>query len=123
MSCALTAETAVIGGTQGADKVYGALRVISARCIPAPRIVARTGRFRATFAIPLKCWVTRRAVLEFSSFGRGGVSRPSPFSASRYGLNPRGIQEAMSARRYTVVIADRSNGVMRHLTLNLRATV
>ena len=29
----------------------------------------------------------------------------------------------MSARRYTVVIADRSNGVMRHLTLNLRATV
>ena len=29
----------------------------------------------------------------------------------------------MSARRYTVVIADRSSGVMRHLTLNLRATV
>jgi murein DD-endopeptidase MepM/ murein hydrolase activator NlpD len=29
----------------------------------------------------------------------------------------------MSARRYTVVIADRSNGVMRHLTINLRSTV
>jgi murein DD-endopeptidase MepM/ murein hydrolase activator NlpD len=29
----------------------------------------------------------------------------------------------MSARRYTVVIADRSSGVMRHLTVNLRSTV
>jgi murein DD-endopeptidase MepM/ murein hydrolase activator NlpD len=29
----------------------------------------------------------------------------------------------MSARRYTVVIADRSSGVMRHLTINLRSTV
>ncbi len=29
----------------------------------------------------------------------------------------------MSARRYTVVIADRSSGVMRHLTLNLRASI
>ena len=29
----------------------------------------------------------------------------------------------MSARRYTVVIADRSSGVMRHLTVNLRKTV
>jgi murein DD-endopeptidase MepM/ murein hydrolase activator NlpD len=29
----------------------------------------------------------------------------------------------MSARRYTVVVADRSSGVMRHLTVNLRATV
>jgi murein DD-endopeptidase MepM/ murein hydrolase activator NlpD len=29
----------------------------------------------------------------------------------------------MSARRYSVVIADRSSGVMRHLTVNLRATV
>ena len=29
----------------------------------------------------------------------------------------------MSARRYTVVIADRSSGVIRHLTVNLRATV
>src|SRR3954465_8286891 len=26
----------------------------------------------------------------------------------------------MSARRYTVVVADRSSGVMRHLTLNMR---
>jgi murein DD-endopeptidase MepM/ murein hydrolase activator NlpD len=29
----------------------------------------------------------------------------------------------MSARRYTVVIADRSSGVMRQLTINLRSTV
>lgn len=29
----------------------------------------------------------------------------------------------MSARRYTVVIADRSNGVMRHVTVNVRAAV
>ena len=29
----------------------------------------------------------------------------------------------MSARRYTVVIADRSSGVVRHLTVNLRTTV
>jgi murein DD-endopeptidase MepM/ murein hydrolase activator NlpD len=29
----------------------------------------------------------------------------------------------MSVRRYTVVIADRSSGVMRHLTINLRSTV
>jgi hypothetical protein len=29
----------------------------------------------------------------------------------------------MSARRYTVVIADRSSGVMRHVTINLRSTV
>src|SRR5829696_2164282 len=29
----------------------------------------------------------------------------------------------MSARRYTIVIADRSSGVMRHLTINLRSTV
>ena len=28
----------------------------------------------------------------------------------------------MSARRYTVIIADRSSGVMRHVTMNLRAT-
>jgi murein DD-endopeptidase MepM/ murein hydrolase activator NlpD len=28
----------------------------------------------------------------------------------------------MSARRYTVVVADRSSGVMRHLTINARAT-
>src|SRR4051812_1811618 len=29
----------------------------------------------------------------------------------------------MSARRYTVVIADRASGVMRQVTVNLRATV
>ncbi len=29
----------------------------------------------------------------------------------------------MSARRYTVVIADRSSGVLRHMTVNVRATV
>ena len=29
----------------------------------------------------------------------------------------------MSARRYTVVIADRSSGALRHLTLHLRLTV
>ena len=29
----------------------------------------------------------------------------------------------MSARRYTVLIADRSNGVVRQLTVNLRLTV
>jgi murein DD-endopeptidase MepM/ murein hydrolase activator NlpD len=28
----------------------------------------------------------------------------------------------MSARRYTVIVADRSSGVMRHLTVNLRVT-
>ena len=32
------------------------------------------------------------------------------------------FREAMSARRYTVVIADRSSGVMRRVTVNLRAT-
>lgn len=29
----------------------------------------------------------------------------------------------MSARRYTVVVADRSSGVLRHMTVNVRATV
>src|SRR6185436_19875494 len=33
------------------------------------------------------------------------------------------VREVMSARRYTVVIADRTSGVMRHLTVNLRLTV
>src|SRR5713226_4956566 len=40
------------------------------------------------------------------------------------GLRARGVSCPpllfMSARRYTVVLADRSSGVMRHLSVNLR---
>src|SRR4029079_8341705 len=52
---------------------------------------------------------------------------PSPLRAKNNGRRgvrvPRLLREVMSARRYTVLIADRSSGVMRQLTVSLRATV
>src|SRR5439155_3462058 len=75
--------------------------------------------FRRIFAVRhFFVWAVVARVIQFSR-SQDGPCPVQPLSHRQAGTD----NQRMRARRYTVLVADRSNGVLRRLTVNLRPAV